>query len=695
MNRKPNENNIESTVYSNTKKNQIGRKFSDVFDVLTDSSYYVGTKYAKFFNGTTLDGKSDIYVYDPLEKELDKIRNSKKNELKYLVGLTGMGKTTLLKNYFIINNRDVIVNKRELIVYISFYYAELLSDNPQQSITKEIVKYFTRTVKTLLVKNRSYFTNEYKFWEGFYSFIENNKPTLLEDENISPLSMSFDALLKTKTYEEKTQKLNELSISSPLEYYSCLIKYILESIGNIYNVILIYDDLESKEEKFHKPVVEIARHIHSCFSAVESQLLTIKSIVSMRAYTFRCNIGRQAEARRESIENDVILKKQAVSLHELFEKRFAAVEKKLKARENVHNLDGYDDAKRQMQYVEQQLDKIGGNLIYNLANYNLSDALIAYSNIMINLEWIACNEKEYNGAFVLDAKHYRITTENIIYAIANGNSKKYTGDNGYIPNILLNDKDGTSLIGMYIISYLLINKIDDVYGEKYVEGRILLENIKSLFVKSTDNRIRSEYWHHKINSAMSHLYTTGILFRSLYDIEDADDCQIERKYKDEFKIYLSPRGKCIYNLLSRNAVLLELYRDDIYTELSNNDKLTSELSTAEVFDYLLDYMNICFQIEMRNIGDAIPDLSKYQETVGSKYITSILLEGVVRNITAYFGDTNDIFEKLKSKWIKICKNMMNYSEDISKRYNVKFDIPNYLETNIDIKIDCINNKKEL
>ena len=96
--RKPN----ERIIYHDTKppKNQIGKRFSKIFDILMDPGYYEGTKYAKYFDRLDDTGKSKIYVYDPLEKELDRMYcdDYDKNQMKYLVGLAGMGKTTLLRN---------------------------------------------------------------------------------------------------------------------------------------------------------------------------------------------------------------------------------------------------------------------------------------------------------------------------------------------------------------------------------------------------------------------------------------------------------------------------------------------------------------------------------------------------------------------------------------------------------------------
>ncbi len=680
---KPSNHYSDKSRTNHSARNQIGRKFSKIFDVLMDRNYYTGTKYGKYFDRLNSDGTSKIYVYDSLEEELKKVHYSEKDEIKYLVGLTGMGKTTLLRNYFKIIDRDVEINGNDIVIYISLYYADLLTDSPQVSVKNEIIKYLSRTTRKLLEEHKIIAEDKESFWDGFYNFILNNKPTLLENEKILPDSDLLDEIFENDSYRRRKRKLEAIFESNTLEYYSSLIKYILTCTDSSYRIILIYDDIESKEEKFHKPTVELARHIHSCFSAIENKKITTKTIVSLRAYTFRCNIGRQSQARRESILNDTILKKSAVSLSDIFAKRFAEIEEIQKTKSATKNMEGYNEAKRELNRVSWTLDRLGGQLIYKLSNYNLCDALYIYCNIMVNLEWITDEERENDGAFQLDSKNYRITTENLMYVIANVENDGVVEKSGYVPNILYNDKEGTDLIGMYIIRHLMLKGIDNVYGEKYIKGSDLLLNIRNLFVKRTDSNIRVEYWNYRINDVLNHLYNSGVLFRSLYDIEDPDDYQIERKYDEDFKLYLSPRGKCLFELFSKNAVLLEIYRDDIYTDIVNNDKLTDDLTTTEVFDYLLDYLGSLFEFEKGKIGSAIPDLSLYQEILGDVFMTSILLEGVVNNMAVYFKSKDNTYADLLCKTKNIFDNMSIYSESLRKKYNIDFYVVDGLSEAID------------
>ena len=202
--------NCNSNKHDVTTRNQIGRKFFDIFEMLTNTNYYEGTKYAEFFDEVNEDGTSKIYVYDPLEKELDAVIYSHKNEMKYLVGLTGMGKTTLLKNYFRISDRDVKMDKHNIIIYISFYYSNLLSDSPQNSVNKEIARYFSRAIRTILFENQKFIKIDNIFWEDFYDFICDNKPVILETENILPGKFSLNESSADMPFERKIEKLNSV-----------------------------------------------------------------------------------------------------------------------------------------------------------------------------------------------------------------------------------------------------------------------------------------------------------------------------------------------------------------------------------------------------------------------------------------------------------------------------------------------------
>jgi hypothetical protein len=666
------------------KKNQLSRQFSEFFNIMLNSDYYEGTKYGKYFNGINEDGTSRIYVKDPLEKELEEIKETNGNVMKYLVGYTGIGKTTLLRNFWKVLDRDVQIDNGNLILYISFYYANLSSADPQRSIEDEIIRYIKRSIELLMKKWSNNFFSIENFWNNFFDYIELHKPILLENDEFTPMSDVFNKYLQNKKSKDyRKYKLEKLCEEKRLEYYSCMLKFVLCFIKEIRNIVFIFDDIESKEVLYHLPLVEIARHIHSCFSVIEDKISQVKTIVALRAYTFRSNLDRQSEARRENIKKDTIRKKDVVKFHDIFLKRFSEIERIEKKKDKVNNLSSYYKAKEQFFLIENNIDNNFGNLIYQLVNYNICNAMILYASIMTNVKWVSTNEREYKGRFDISSESYKLTAETVFRAIACGNEIAYVGkNNNFFPNILYVQNQETELLGLYIIKYLIYNNISDLYGEKYIEGGKLLQNIKEVFFEYSSSDILNNAWIEKIISALEYLYDRSILFRSIYDIENISETQIEREFHNSFKIYLSPRGKCLYELFEKNALLLELYRDDIYTDIKNNDKLTYDMSTYEIIKYLLEYILELFHMEQQYIRDATHCLSGFIDAFGTEFLISPLLEGIVKNIRAYYPKRDAEYEELMLDVKRIVQQMNDYSNKLFEKYSIRFTISGFLETKL-------------
>lgn len=669
MLRKPNDGIYLENIRS--KKNQLSRKFNDFFAVLFDTDYYEGTKYGKYYTPINKYRQSSIYVKDPLEEELEEIVQQKTNVIKYLVGFPGIGKTTLLRNYFGVFSRDIEIVDDKLIIYISFFYAYLSSDKPQKSVEDEIIKYLSRAITSLCRNNPQINFGEYFFWNSFFEFIEDNNPTILEAEDLVP---DINLAIEEKDTNNKgnvIEKLEKACKENRLDYYSSLLKFILKDSKIIKTIIFIYDDLDSKEGMFHRPLLEVARHVHSCFST--SKDTYVKTIISLRTYTYRSNIDRQLEARRESIEKNTILKREAVAPHKIFEKRFNYI------RNNI--IRGRDpQAEEQLLLVENEIERKFGTFVLPLANMNLGYAMQMYYSILTNALWISVNEQETEGRFMVNALSYRLTAESIFRAVACGEKRWYSSENNkFFPNILHNHKKDTDLLGLYVIRYMLHKNADDLYGEKYIDGDVILNDITSVFVSRRDFIEKKEIWQSKLFYIIQYFHNEGILLRSIYDVESLAEDQIERKYESRYKLYLSPKGKCLYYLLPQNAILLELYRDDIVTDLVNNDKLTSELTEKEILDYSLNYLKTLFDYEkgyIRNVGET---LDRYIEFFGEEFIVSMILEGVVKEIQTYYSDSEVEYSELNSLAEQIVLDMRRYIRDINKEYGVSFKMSKYLE----------------
>ena len=676
MNRCPNDSYTWKSPKETNTKNQIGRKFSAIFDKLLNPGYYEGTPYGQNFNKIDSYGISRIYVKDPLEEKLESFCELKSSTINYLVGFTGIGKTTLLRNFFKIQDRDVKIDHDRLIIYISFYYANLNVEHPQSSVEDEIVKYISRAISLIGAEYLKTLKDENEFWDGFYDFIYQNKPISLQNEDITPNLVLSDLFVQSfgKSIAQKKDLLRKACERNRLDYHSSMLKYLLIKTGKIHTVFFIFDDIESKEGIYHRPVVETARHLQSCFSCIEGNSILVKSIVALRAYTFRSNIDRQLEARREQIENNTIFKMEPVELSEIFDARFNELQEALGTEEKAKEKEAYDEAVKQVRIVSEQISTSYSSILVNLANYNLCNALIMFNSILTNVRWIAKYESEITGGFQVSADSYKLTAKTVFNALACGNEVTYSDKyNNFFPNLLHNGKEeGEELINLLILRYLIRKGATDLYGETYVQRSDIIQEISNVFTNATDSLIKMEHWQERVTASLNYLYDSGILLRSIYDIENLHADQIQRKYSRAFKFYVSPRGLYLYNLFSQNALLLELYRDSIYVDLKGNDQLTSEMRTYDVMQYLIDYLTKLFDYEKRIIGDALLNLQRYQDFFGPELLVSPLLEGLIKNINSYFKDYGSDYETLMQKTRTLTQEMRQYCDALHTAKNISF-----------------------
>lgn len=91
--------------------NNLYIRFKKALSMLLSTEYYEGSKYGKVYNQFRDDGRSKIYIDQPiLEKKIQKEFIELENDVvKFLVGPTGVGKTTLIRNVFKVFDRNVVV----------------------------------------------------------------------------------------------------------------------------------------------------------------------------------------------------------------------------------------------------------------------------------------------------------------------------------------------------------------------------------------------------------------------------------------------------------------------------------------------------------------------------------------------------------------------------------------------------------
>lgn len=671
MVRKPNEKKV-SITYS---RNNIGKRFSNELKMITDASYYEGSVYGQYFNIIDLNGKSNTYVYDACEELIDEFDKSQFDDMKFLVGLSGIGKTTLIRNYYGVVNRSIGINNNSYVIYMSFNQAYLSLSRPYDSINNEIRKHLSIFVQSILSKNSELF-NQPDFWNRFYDYITNNNAMLFADSvyDFTPWNKNLDIIKEgTKSDSLKLNVLDALSKKCPLDYYISLIKYIMTLLGCSYKLTFILDDIEDKEAILTNQIIEAAYYLYRCFRGRFNENSTIKVLVALRSFTFRGCVRRMSEAGREILSDSVLLKTSTVSLHDIFKKRFAAVSEMRRNNNGVVNIVSYEEAKKVLDSVEEKLNEVGNTLILSLQNYNYFNSMDLYCKAMTSVELVPFGEVQNSGAFRLCDSDYRITTSNLINAIGKANASFYDGKSTSIPNILQHNGIGSELYCLYVIRYLMNRGYIDTYGSDFIEGNELLKELVGFFCNSNTSVPIKQSWTDQFDGAITFLYHKGVLLRSLYDIEGESRFLNEKENCDSYKLYLSPRGCALYRLLSNNSALMDLFRDDFEADLRNNDVLTSEMQVFQRFEYSINLLVLLFDIEKRNIAQALWDIHKYTDIIGHSFICEHILAGVINSIISYYRNNNGEREKIKELVNPLINEMRDYAVVINKRYGECFN----------------------
>ncbi len=691
MNRSPNLNYrlAEDDLSNSFKKgnNQINKRFRNALDVLLTPDYYEGSKLGKYYNKIGKDGRSSIYVpQEELERQLQEDFVDRKEDLvMFLVGYTGVGKTTLIRNFFKTFDRNITETDNNLIVYISFY-------STASSIQEKNINGILRITQQAIDKASTYVSGyetyperlmsyNNTFYKDLYLFIANNNSSLAHDFNDYPYNVN--SLTQTNIYQTLLLSLEQ---QDPIDYKMSMLKYYLDKSTKKYNnIFFIFDDLETQSEEAREEIIHLAMHIKKCMQAFEKRSFHLKCLISLRNYAFRMHEARRNAAFRVVPENDVILKDMVPALSEVIDRRV----KELLSSKELADVSDYEAYKKMGNQLSIILNKMYGQydeMILRLTHYNIFTSMKLLIRIVTNKRYFGQFEQSNKGAFKIKPDYYPIQAHNsfnsalVFYALIYGENDYYVDhDNYYLTNILhyreVENKDNECL-PLYVIQYLITNKkyIRQLhYASSTLTSDDITNDILSIFNKmSPEKEFR---YYDAFMHTMRHLYEGGILLQSIVEpiYEDGDD--YKRVFKKNIKVYLSLRGYQLYQMLLTNSLLLETYRDDIDTNLQYNDILTMKLSKELVLEYCISYTKHIFHIEQLLFNDCSnPQL--FIEKVGPKLAAIILLTGIRESIVTYYSRDTIQKAELVNAYNNLCKEIHTF---ISERLrNDAFELPQYI-----------------
>lgn len=633
--------------YIGVGESDIYRKFNEQFDNLFNAEEVAKDK----------DEFEEIYVSDnDFESQIERFRNSQTNMVKFCVGYTGIGKTTSIRHCFGLGiSKEAYVNesKKELI-FPTFLDGYQVDDIKKFDLSTRIA-----AVCTELEERHPELRELLKSESGkneFYRFIRKHTGFALE--NIDPIdAMDMDERQLIR------EKLRSAFKESPFEFQANKLKfYIMKNYDKYERLVIILDDIESLPELYQKETISKFLKLHDCMQNTEypaNHMYHVNLLVSVRPHTYRiCNNNRNIETF--AISDPAILKKESVDLETIFQRRFDYYTKN--SIRLVGNIDTWNECYNELISMNRAFEGKYKDMIKNLCFMNIRESLASYSRVFANRFWVQKN-KVKEDIFTVTSPEYAFNNINVIRALACNEEQVYWGDNEtIIPNIFYTTEDDDySIYCLLVIRYFQKKRNGEVYGLNAECLKSVTDEWKNIFGRD---------FVKKFVKSLEFLFERRILRKSINDFDDIKTLDTKQSLKDESKLYISPRGDEMYDMLGRDSVLLEMLRENAWRDYENREY--SEFSSSElmkefkqniIFQDLLEYIDYLCEVE-DDILSAVKIFRKkeeYKKAFGSTPVTQLLLTGVKKSLD-YSGIIQDgeISQRYKSVKMKVFSIMRNF-----------------------------------
>lgn len=578
---------------------------------------------------TPKNTEEEKLVYITSEYMETKIRKSFSNNestFSILIGERRIGKSILLRNFFNISGNMIKIEKKTLILS-NMFHGNCQNKGEHFSIEKIIiamnVKLLEKYPKLL------YYFNSMNGKKDFFDFIKKMRIDILQTEKLLETSLEVGYL----------QCLNESKRYNPEVYEMLKLQFLLVSaLCPIERLIICVDDMDELLEWQQKEIIcsfmALYKRLNSFPLDKMDKYYIVNMLISMSPNCYRI-LNKEKKLGKYS-DNHVILKDDLINLEKYFSKKLKYYSRKQERR----NIDTWKKCQRQFGHICQKFKGKYDRMIKNLTFYNIEESMLLYAKILCNRRWVKQGNIPSSDSW-FNSENFTLNNISVIRAIACGENEQFVNSpNSYISNLLYNKrgKDNTiekdySIICFYVIMlFMRHSNANHLYGSSY----LLLRNIECVFkdIFSTIPEIETD-----VRETIQYLYSHRILRKSFKDTTISkinDDMDL---LTEDSRLYLSPKGVELWNMLQSDSVFIEMCREDYYreydsSECNNNPYSTYHLmQTNQQHELFIDLCRIehrLIDLEEEYISSAEKNQTKSLliETFGNKMMCSYLMQGI-------------------------------------------------------------------
>lgn len=609
MRRIPNHSYHTSQINLQIEKNDLYTKFKMPFDKMTDKDFDTCGVYHK---------KAYVSAAPDIEKAIVEVLNSSTNKVVPLVGYKGIGKTHLmlhtLMEYY---DKDDIHSNKVYVIRINNNQYDILMDCAHERYNNTAL----RETEALLCAR------------------------------IEAICAELEKMLLPNTSDEDVQKYID-EHKSEINYYTrdaerfsrlaCKLKYMIEtSSDKIRNFVFIYDDLESLTCQKQYSLIKDFLAFYECLRNGVFKDVGYKFFFCMRTSTYY-NVSHKEDFDTHRVERALILNT-APSLSNIFETRFRLIDENFRLLKNAGNPKTWEAARDILLELSNRIDSCSKDLLLELNNFNISDALKDFVNILSNRYWTQKN-KNITASFKITGEEYYINNANIFRVLLMGEGNVYSNINlAFYPSLFT--RPGFvrfDFLCLYILTY---------YHNKYKIFR-KTHNFSSLSSSKEElEDIFCEMFNIDVVKLKKHINDICNAFISNGIIKLDDFPKENAKLESSDKLYMTPMGNALYEQFFSTSILFEIYRDEFsFDDNRYNTRLSRDLRQIEVFKEFYSYIEDFWEYEKVIIDgiDCNNENDDYVSYIGDNFLTQKMLNALSKTITIYYIDAQEESEKLST-----------------------------------------------
>lgn len=547
--------------------------------------------------------------------------DSLKDKSLVFTGLTGSGKTTILRHVFGLeaNANKPYIMENTIIISVDF--------NRSQGSAQDAI---LSSLRVAVQKIIDIYEIDYPDIdnEKFFEYIYDRRPDFLW---LNP---------KHNQSTSHRERMNTFLEKMPTTFASLQLQYVMDQpLCGLKLVVLIVDNIEAfmdpnaknPKSRYLAPVIEAFKLAECIDQRGNSTTWCFNMVIACRHHIWRIMKGEFTDNSQENalLQSYVTTERpydlaEPVKVNTIIKKREEVFARKQR------NPQKWDDSVAVVNTILQTMENSIGDFVMQMELKDLRKSMSRMQRLMLHKGLQRKTDEEIAaGAFQIDSvEQFDLTRVNLIKIIGLDDYRYYSDLNSVIPNVLCNDQnEQMELRTLLSLNYFLLRS---GYVEPTWDNPVSIpkfyENIQAIFGE------KNTMLQNQFEKAVAFLIKNRLLLRSADQPQDeVPGLSLEEIRKIEY-VYVSGSAVKLWEEMGKSSALFQLFLDDIWLD-ENSDYFGDDGNDIE---HCVQYLTVLYMEEKilyntaRNYSSQAAE--KYVEAFGTTPVCKQLLDGLMASL---------------------------------------------------------------